>query len=1050
MWFTRVSIRNPVLATMMMAALLVLGLFAYSKLPIDQFPDVTFPVIVVQTEYPGAAPETVENDVTRKIEEAVNTVSGLKQLSSRSYEGLSLVIAEFQLNVDPATASQDVREKIAAVRPLFRKEVKEPKVARFNPDDLPVASLTLRSPTRSPRELTTLADQVVRKRIENVRGVGQVTIVGGVEREVQVLLRPGDMEAMGVGVDQVINAIRAENQELPAGAISAREREQMVQVQGRIVRPEQLGRIIVARRGGQPVFLAQVATVVDGQAEEETHALVDGELAVALDIVKAQDANTIDVVAGVKQVLAELGKTLPPDVRIDVVRDTSQGIRNAVENVKRTLLEGALLTILIVFLFLSSWRSTVITGLTLPISLIGTFLVMYVFGFSINVITLMALSLCVGLLIDDAIVVRENIVRHLAMGKPHRQAALDGTQEIGLAVTATTFTIVAVFLPVGFMGGIIGRFFHPFGITVAAAVLLSMFVSFTLDPMLSSVWHDPQAEGREKPRGIMRVTAAFERFQTWLAERYSHLIRWALGHRKSVLGIATASLVGAFALVPLVGSEFVPEADLGELMVQMNTPVGSSLELTRHKVEQVQAALRELPEVKYTYATINTGTALGKNYATIFAKLTDRRDRKLSQKQLQAPVRERLSRIAGVNVTYVGAYNAVSSGKALQVSVQGPDIRELERLSNEVMDIMRATPGTADLDTSLKQAKPTIAVRINRELASDLGVGVEKIGAALRPLLAGEAASTWRAPDDESYDVTVRLAKTDRSTAADLERIYVASAQTNPDGTPRMVALRQVAELVPTVGASQINRKDLTREALVSASAAGRPAGDISKELRAGLERMEWPAGYRYVMGGSTKDIQETTGYAATALMLAVVFIYLILASQFASFLQPLAIMASLPLSLVGVLGALFLFGSTLNIFSIIGLVMLMGLVTKNAILLVDFVNQARERGASRGEAIVEAGRVRLRPILMTTFAMVFGMIPLALGLGEGAEQRAPMGQAVIGGVITSTLLTLVVVPVLFTYLDDFGRAVRARLGRRRSGDSPLPPVEPVSSSSHR
>jgi len=1050
MWFTRVSIRNPVLATMMMAALLVLGLFAYSKLAIDQFPDVTFPVIVVQTEYPGAAPETVENDVTRKIEEAVNTVSGLKQLSSRSYEGLSLVIAEFQLNVDPAIASQDVRERIAAVRPLFRKEVKEPKVARFNPDDLPVASLTLRSATRSPRELTTLADQVVRKRIENVRGVGQVTIVGGVEREVQVLLRPGDMEAMGVGVDQVINAVRAENQELPAGAISAREREQMVQVQGRIVRPEQLGRIIVARRGGQPVFLSQVATVVDGQAEEETHALVDGELAVALDIVKAQDANTIDVVSGVKRVLVELGKTLPPDVRIDVVRDTSQGIRNAVENVKRTLLEGALLTILIVFLFLNSWRSTVITGLTLPISLIGTFLVMYVFGFSINVITLMALSLCVGLLIDDAIVVRENIVRHLAMGKPHRQAALDGTQEIGLAVMATTFTIVAVFLPVGFMGGIIGRFFHPFGITVAAAVLLSMFVSFTLDPMLSSVWRDPQAEGRAQPRGIMRITAAFERFQTWLAERYTHLIRWALGHRKSVLGIATASLVGAFALVPLVGSEFVPEADLGELMVQMNTPVGSSLELTRQKVEQVQAALREFPEIRYTYATINTGTALGKNYATIFAKLTDRRDRKLSQKQLQAPVRERLSRIAGVNVTYVGAYSAVSSGKALQVSVQGPDIRELERLSSEVMAIMRATPGTADLDTSLKQAKPTIAVRINRELASDLGVGVEKIGAALRPLLAGEAASTWRAPDDESYDVTVRLAKTDRSTAADLERIYVASAQTNPDGTPRMVALRQVAEFVPTVGASQINRKDLTREVLVSASAAGRPAGDISKDLRAGLQRMEWPPGYRYVMGGSTKDIQETTGYAATALVLAVVFIYLILASQFASFLQPVAIMASLPLSLIGVLGALFLFGSTLNIFSIIGLVMLMGLVTKNAILLVDFVNQARERGASRGEAIVEAGRVRLRPILMTTFAMVFGMIPLALGLGEGAEQRAPMGQAVIGGVITSTLLTLVVVPVLFTYLDDFGRAVRARFGRRKSGDSPLPAVEPLSSSSHR
>jgi HAE1 family hydrophobic/amphiphilic exporter-1 len=1031
MWFTRISIGNPVFATMMMAACLVLGLFAYHRLPVEQFPDVNFPVVVVQTEYPGASPETVENDVTRKIEEAVNTVSGLKQLSSRSYEGLSLVIAEFRLDVDPATASQNVREKIAAVKPLFRKEVKEPRVARFNPDDLPVASITLRSSARSPRELTTLADQLVRKRIENVRGVGQVTLVGGVKREVQVLLRPADMEAMGVGVDQIIAAVRAENQELPAGSLAAREREQMVQIQGRIARPEQLGRIIVARRGGQPVFLSQVATVVDGQEEEETHALVDGERAVALDIVKAQDANTIEVVAGVRQVLSELRGALPPGVQVDVVRDTSRGIRNAVDNVKRTLFEGAALTILIVFLFLNSWRSTVITGLTLPIALIGTFLVMYAFGFSVNMITLMALSLCVGLLIDDAIVVRENIVRHRAMGKSHREAALEGTREIGLAVMATTFTIVAVFLPVGFMGGIIGRFFHPFGITVAAAVLLSMFVSFTLDPMLSAVWRDPEPEGTGPPRGLTRLTAGFERMQHALAERYSRLIRTALDHRKTVLGVASASLLGAFALVPLVGTEFVPEADLGEIMAQVNTPAGSSLELTRQKVEQAQAALAEFPEIRYTYATINTGTALGKNYATIFARLTDRRDRERSQQALQMPIRERLARIAGLSVTYVGAYNAVSSGKALQVSVQGPDIRELERLSNAVAALMRATPGVADLESSLKQAKPTIAVRIDRELASDLGVGVEKIGAALRPLLAGEAASTWRAPDDESYDVTVRLAKSDRSTAADLERIYVTSAQSSADATPRMVALRQVAEFAPTLGATQINRKDLTREVLVSASAAGRPAGDIGKDVRAALERMEWPPGYRYVMGGSTKDIQETTGYAATVLVLAIVFIYLILASQFASFLQPLAIMASLPLSLVGVLGALFLAGSTLNIFSIIGLVMLMGLVTKNAILLVDFVNQALERGMERTEAIVEAGRVRLRPILMTTFAMVFGMVPLALGLGEGAEQRAPMGQAVIGGVVTSTLLTLVVVPVLYVYLDDFGRWVRTRFAHR-------------------
>ncbi len=1031
MWLTRISVRNPVFATMMMAAFLVLGLFSYFRLPVEQFPDVAFPVVVVQTEYPGASPETVESDLTRRIEEAVNTVSGIKQISSRSYEGLSLVIAEFQLTVDPAVAAQDVREKVAIIKPTFRKEVKEPKVSRFNPDDLPVVSIALRSETRSPRELTTLADQVIRKRIENVRGVGQVTIVGGVKREVQVLLRPADLEAMGVGVDQVVNAIRAENQELPAGRLTAREREQMVQVQARLERPVDFNRIIVARRGGQPVFLSQVATVVDGQEEEENLALVDGRRAVALDVVKAQDANTIETVDGVKAAIAAVAKTLPPDVSIEIVRDTSEGIRNSVNNVKRTLVEGAALTVLIVFLFLNSWRSTIITGLTLPISLIGTFLVMYAFGFTVNMLTLMALSITVGLLIDDAIVVRENIVRHLGMGKGHRQASLDGTQEIGLAVLATTFTIVAVFLPVGFMGGIIGRFFHQFGITVAAAVILSMFVSFTLDPMLSAVWYDPAAHGEHGKGRLARLTGAFERFQERLAERYSRLIRWALGHRKTVIAAAVGTFLGAFALVPFIGSEFVPEADLGEIMVQVNTPVGSSLDFTRQKVQQAEAALREFPEVRYTYATINTGTALGRNYATIFAKLLPRKERKLSQKQLQVPIRERLSRIAGLTVTYVGVFNAVGSGKPLQVSIQGPDTKVLERLSGEVVAVMRGVEGAVDVDTSLKQAKPTIAVRMNRELASDLGVGVDRVGAALRPLIAGEAASTWRAPDDETYEVKVRLARSDRASTADLERIYVASQQTNADGSPKMVALRQVADFAPALGATQINRKDLTREVLVTANVSGKPAGDLGAAIKAELDRIQLPPGYRFVMGGSTKDIQETLGHAATALVLAVVFIYLILASQFGSFLQPVAIMASLPLALIGVLVALMVTRSTLNIFSIIGFVMLMGLVTKNAILLVDFVNQAVKRGAARADAIVEAGRVRLRPILMTTFAMVFGMIPLALGLGEGGEQRAPMGIAVIGGVIASTLLTLVVVPVLYTYLDDMARAAR----RRTRGD---------------
>jgi hydrophobic/amphiphilic exporter-1 (mainly G- bacteria), HAE1 family len=1028
MWFTRISINNPVFATMMMAAFLVLGLFSSQRLSVEQFPNVNFPVVVIQTEYPGASPESVETDLSRNIEEAVNTISGLKTLSSRSYEGLSVVIAEFDLTVDPALAAQDVREKVAVVKVGFKKEVKEPRITRFNPDDLPILSLSVRSDTRGLRELTTLTDQVIKKRVETARGVGQVLLVGGVKREIQVFIKPAEMESLGVGVDQVIAAVRSENQEMPAGAVTSRESEWLVQVQGRIVRPEQFNRIIVARRGGQPVYLSQVATVVDGQEEEENAALVNGKRVISLDIVKSQSANTIETTDNVMAAVAALTRQLPTDVKLEVVRDTSRGIRNSVNNVKHTLVEGAALTILIVFLFLNSWRSTVITGLTLPISLIGTFLVMYAFGFTINMLTLMALSLCVGLLIDDAIVVRENIVRHLAMGKSHHDAALQGTEEIGLAVTATTFTIIAVFLPVGFMGGIIGRFFHQFGITVAAAVLLSMFVSFTLDPMLSSVWYDPAAHGVHGTSRFARLLNWNERLIRRAGERYTELLSWALAHRKSVFAIAAASFLGAFALVPKIGSEFVPEADLAEIMVQLNTPVGSSLEFTQTKTQQAEAALREFPQVMYTYASINTGTSLGKNYATIFVRLVDRGQRAATQKQLQKPMRERLRQIAGIEITNLGVFAPVGSGKPLQVSVQGADMAEIERLAGEAMNVMRSIDGLVDIDSSQKAAKPTLAVRVNRELASDLGVGVGRIGEALRPLIAGEAVSTWKAPDDENYDVKVRLPRAEREGRSDLERIYITSSQTNADGSPKMVPLRQVAEFVPTFGATQINRKDLTREVLVTANALGRPAGDLGEEIKTRLGDIPTPPGYRFVMGGSTKDIQETLGYALSALGLAVIFIYLILASQFGSFLQPVAIMMSLPLSLIGVLLALLIAGTTLNIFSIIGFVMLMGLVTKNAILLVDFINRARAAGADRAHAVVEAGRIRLRPILMTTFAMVFGMIPLALGIGEGSEQRAPMAHAVIGGIITSTLLTLVVVPVIYTYLDDLAQwAARVR-----------------------
>ena len=1047
MWFTKVSLKNPVFATMVMLAIVVLGLFSYQRLKVDQFPNIDFPVVVVTVDYPGASPEIVESEVTKKIEEGVNSIAGINALTSRSYEGTAVVIIEFQLHIDGRKAAEDVREKVATVRPTLRTEVKEPRVLRFDPASRPVWSLAVLpedGANRSAVDLTTWAEQVLKKRLENVRGVGAVNLVGATKREINIYLNPQALEAFGVTPDQVANAVRNENQDLPVGAIRSLAQERVVQIDARMQRPEDFGRIIVARKNNAPVYLDQVARVNDGAQEVESLALYNGQRTLLLSVQKSQEENTIEVVDGLNAAVAELKNQLPPGVRLEAIGDSSRPIRVAVNNVRQTLIEGAVLTVLIVFLFLNSWRSTVITGLTLPIALIGTFLFMHMFGFTINMITLMALSLCVGLLIDDAIVVRENIVRHVQMGKGAYDAAMDGTQEIGLAVLATTLSIVAVFMPIGFMGGIIGKFFHEFGITIVAAVLISMFVSFTLDPMLSSVWHDPSIHAHGEHRApvtfydktIGRVTGWFDRATDALAEGYQHILRWSLVHKLATLFIALGIFVLSIFMVPLLGTEFVPKADFSETSLNFYTPVGSSLEATEAKAKQVEGILREMPEVRYTLSTINTGSAQGKMYASIYVRLVDRKDRSRSVDQMSDVLRERLKSVPGITITHVGLLDAVGGNKQVEFSLQGPDLRELERLTQVVTEKIRDIPGLVDLDTSAKPAKPVIALEVRRDAASDLGLSVAQMANSLRTLVAGLTVGNWRAPDDQTYDVNVRLAPEARTAPQDLERLPFAI--TGADGATRIVRLNQVAAVRESTGANQINRRDLTREVAINANVAQRSAGEVSNDIKKALDEVSLPPGYRYQFSGSTKNMAESFGYAISALAMAIIFIYMILASQFKSFLQPLALMTSLPLTLIGVVLALLMFRSTLSMFSIIGVVMLMGLVTKNAILLVDFAIRARDEhvdeagrtvpGLPRADALLLAARVRLRPILMTTLAMIFGMVPLAFALSEGSEQRAPMGQAVIGGVVTSSLLTLVVVPVVYCYMDDLARWARSKI----------------------
>ena len=1062
MWFTQVSLKNPVFATMVMLAFVVLGVFSYQRLKVDQFPDIDFPVVVVTAEYPGASPEIVESEVTKKIEEAVNSIAGINALTSRSFEGSTVVIIEFQLSVDGRKAAEDVREKVASVRPLLRDEVKEPRVLRFDPASRAVWSLAVLpdaadgAPQRSAVELSSWAEQTLKKRLENVRGVGAVNLVGATEREINIYLDPLALEAFGISPEQVAQAVRSENQDLPLGAIRSLAQERVVQIDARMQRPEDFGRIIVARKNGAPVRVEQLARVQDGAQEVESLALFNGQRTLLLSVQKAQGENTIEVVDGLNQAVEALRSELPPGVRLETIADSARPIRVAVDNVRQTLIEGALLTVLIVFLFLNSWRSTVITGLTLPISIIGTFLFMNLFGFTVNMITLMALSLCVGLLIDDAIVVRENIVRHVQMGKGNYQAALDGTQEIGLAVLATTLSIVAVFLPIGFMGGIIGKFFHEFGITIVAAVLISMFVSFTLDPMLSSIWHDPSIHqhGAQRPEGqpltlydrtIGRVTGWFDRATESLAEGYQHILRWALGHKLTTLGVALAIFVASVFMVRLVGTEFVPKADFSETSINFYTPVGSSIQATEAKARQVEALVRTLPEVRYTLSTINTGSAQGKMYANVYIRLVDRKARTRGEEEISGQLRQRLREIPGITVTHIGLLDPVGGQKQIEFSLQGPDLQELARLTDMVQQKIHAIPGLVDLDSSLKADKPVIDVAVRRDAASDLGLSVSQMANALRTLVAGQTVGNWRAPDDQTYDVNVRLAPEARTTPQDLERLPFSI--TGADGSTRTVRLNQVASVREATGPNQINRRDMTREVAISGNVHYRSTGEVSQDIRQALDTVAFPPGYRYQFGGSTKNMAEAFGYAISALVLAIVFIYMILASQFKSFLQPLALMTALPLTLIGVVLALLIFGSALSMFSVIGIVMLMGLVTKNAILLVDFAIRARQNhtgdngqpvaGLPRAEALLLAARVRLRPILMTTLAMIFGMVPLAFALSEGSEQRAPMGQAVIGGVITSSLLTLVVVPVVYCYMDDLARWVLRRFRPDAPSENP-------------
>jgi len=1022
-----VAIRRPVFTVMMMLALITLGIFSLRRLPIEEMPNVEFPFVAVSVVYPGASPETMEREVTRRLEESFNTVQGVDRITSYSLEGLSQLFIEFELGVDNDKAAQDIRGKVEVTRRLLPLDIQAPVVEQFDLGSLPIVSVAISSATIGIPEITRFADEVVRRRLESVSGVGNAQLVGGLTREVLIELDARQMQALGVSLNEVSGALQRQNMEVPAGRLERGTGEQLVRVMGRIENPQEFGEVVVVVRDGKPVRLGQFARVVDTTEEERSLAFVNHQRAVSLDVRKVSGANTVDVADQVKAELEQIRQILPAGLELDLIRDNSVFIRDSVSDVFKELMIGALLTVLVVMLFLNDLKATIITSFALPISVISAFILMNALGFTVNVLTLMGLSLSIGILIDDAIVVIENIVRHREQGEDHFTAAGRGTREIFLAVMATTGSIIAVFVPVAFMRGIIGRFFYEFGMTVAWAVLISLFVSFTLTPMLSAWWGVNPHEGT----GGNPLRRTIGRFNDWFdrqADRYRGLIGWALAHRKSTLGIAFATFALALGLFPFIGGAFFPPSDRSEFAVQFETPEGSSLAYTANRGQLIEQKLRTFPGVEFTYTTIGSGQTARVNAGEVYVKLVGVRERDYDQFQLMAMARDTLTRLYGMQVGVLEASSMGGSQRPLQVNISGPDVAELQRLSAEVEKAMRGIPGIVDIDQSLGAPRPEYRVIINRDMATELGLDIGQIAMAVRPLLAGDAVTRWEDPSGEERDVVLRVAPERRTSRADLASLPIATPMRRDDGTSPVVLLGQIARIEEGGAPAEVDRVDLERTSTVAAATLPwlsiAEASTAIREQTAGLAQPP----YRINLGGETEMLEQTVGYVLETLLLAVILIFLILASQFESIAHPFAIMLSLPLSLVGVLLALLITNDTLNMMSMIGIIMLMGLVTKNAILLVDNANEKRSQGMDRHTALVEAGRVRLRPIIMTTAAMIFGMLPIALALGEGGGFRAPMARAVIGGLITSTMLTLLVVPVAYTYFDDVAQWFKRHL----------------------
>ncbi len=1006
------SIRRPVVAVMMIAALVVFGVLSYPKLGIDLWPKVEFPVVAVVVVYPGADPETMETKVADPIEEEINTLGGIRQLRSINLEGVTQVIAMFELEVDVAGALQDIRDRVARIENDLPDGIEPPIVQSFDMDAVPVISVAV-SGDLGDRELTDVADDVVKARLQRIDGVGGVDVLGGRQREIQVLVDPNQLAGVGLTVTDLVGAIKAQNLEIPAGSIDVGAEQLTVKTRGEVRSAAEIGAILLPGTA-VPLRVRDVAEVVDGMEEAESWASLDGQKVVSLVVRKQSGSNTVAVAEAVRVAVEELRPVVAAQgVTLAVPKDNSTFIAQSIHDVEFDLVFGGLLAIAIIYLMLMDMRATLISALALPTSVIATFAFVRVMGFTLNNLTTLALSLSIGILIDDAIVVIENIYRHLEQGKTAMQAAQDGTREIFLAVLAMTSSILAVFIPVATMQGMIGRFFYEFGLTVAFAVATSMLVSFTLTPMLASRFLKA-VHGKRHNFVSRAVDAAMDATEG----TYGRLVAWSLRHRLATLGVAAVALAGALVVAGQVPRELMPASDRSEFTINVETPTGTNLDATRDVVAKLAADLQQnAPGLKTVLASVGGGNQGQANKGTLDVALVPTSARDFSQEELMSWIRTRYAPFEAADVTLGETPLFGGTGQKtqqVQFNVRGDDLAELATVGEALAERMRADGHFVDVETSFRSGKPEISVEIDRERAASLGVSVAGIATTLRTLVAGDAVSELKDGADV-FDITVRLNDEYRKNVAALPNLKVGAR--DGMGRPILVDLANVVRTDRAEGPSQIDREDRQRQVTIYANLEG-------MALEPGMDRVEAlakevvPPTLQTSWSGMAEFMEEAFGDMNSALVLAILLVYMILASQFNSFVQPITIMLSLPLAVVGAFGALYLTGGTLSMLSMIGVIMLMGLVTKNAILLVDFANQRREQGLERDAALVEAGKLRLRPILMTTAAMVFGMLPVAIGLSEGGEMRSPMAVCVIGGLLTSTLLTLVVIPVVYALID--------------------------------